>query len=71
MLLIIAHRGDTAAGGLVQRWVAYGAHLVSCDDLSNAGWCHYLSDLGASTAVIGGRMVGITQITAVVTLDWV
>ena len=68
MLLVIAHRGDAAAQTLVHRWDAHDAHLLSCEDLSTAGWCHCLGDLGASTAVIGGRVVGIEQITAVLTL---
>ena len=68
MLLVIAHRGDAAAQALVHRWGGHGAHLLSCEDLSLPGWCHYLGDLSASTAVIGGRIVGIERITAVLTL---
>jgi hypothetical protein len=68
MLLVAAHRGDADAAALVHRWGARDAHLLNCGDLSTAGWCHPVGASGASTAVIGGRVVGIEQITAVLTL---
>jgi hypothetical protein len=68
MLLIVAHRGDADAAALLHRWGAHDAHLLSCEDLSIAGWCCRLRDSGASTAVVGGHVVGIEQISAVLTL---
>lgn len=68
MLVIVANRSDAAAQALVRRWGAHDAHLLSCDDLSLAGWCHRLADPGSSTAVIGGRVVGVETITGVLTL---
>lgn len=68
MLVIVANRRDAAAEALVHRWGDRDAHLLSCEDLSIPGWRHCLADPGASTAVIGGRVVGIEKITGVLTL---
>jgi hypothetical protein len=72
MLVIVANRYDTAAEALARRWSAHDAHLLSCEDLSVVGWCHCLTDPSVSTAVIGGRVIGIESITGVLTLlPWV
>jgi hypothetical protein len=68
MLLIVAHRGDIHAAALARRWRTHDAHLLSCEDLSTAGWCHSLEHPGASTAVVGGRVISVSKIAGVVTL---
>ncbi|MBW4645746.1 MAG: hypothetical protein KME23_22625 [Goleter apudmare HA4340-LM2] len=42
MLVVVASRHDKAAGALVNRWAAHGASLLTSEDLSMAGWRHYL-----------------------------
>jgi hypothetical protein len=67
MLVIIASRHDAAAPALAERWSAHNAALLTCEDLSVAGWCHHLNAAGVSTAVISGRVVATTEITGVLT----
>lgn len=67
MILIIANRYDMAARGLVARWAAYGATLLTPDALSVAGWSHYLGAIERSTLVAGGRMVGTVSVSGILT----
>jgi hypothetical protein len=61
-----------AARRLVERWEGYDAGLLTCDDLSSAGWQYHLSNRAAGTAVIDGRKVHVDEIRGVVTLlPWV
>jgi hypothetical protein len=68
MLVIVAGRYDSEAQALASRWRDHDAHVLSCEDLSVTGWCHRLPDRGASTAVIGGRVISDAEITGVLTL---
>jgi hypothetical protein len=68
MLVILANRYDVAAGALVGRWGAHKARLLSCEDLSIAGWRYCLPDPGASTAVVEGCIFDIEEIVGVLTL---
>lgn len=65
MIVIFASRYDTSATSLAARWAAHNAGLLTCDDLSVVGWRHYLSSEEASTAVIGGRVVSVEEISGV------
>lgn len=65
MIVIFASRYDTSATSLATRWMAHNASLLTCDDLSAVGWRHYLSSEQASTAVIGGRVVSVEEISGV------
>ena len=50
------------------RWAAHNASLLTCDDLSVAGWRHYVgasSCAAPSAAVIGGRTVAVREIKGV------
>ena len=67
MLVIVASRLDTAAHALAERWAAHGATLLTCADLSGAGWRHHLNDPERSKAALGGRVVAIAEISAVLT----
>jgi hypothetical protein len=68
MLVIVASRYDSEAQALASRWGDHDAHVLSCQDLSVAGWRTCLPDRGASAAVIGGRVVSDGKITGVLTL---
>jgi hypothetical protein len=67
MLVVVASRHDKAAQALVDRWAADDARLLTCEDLSIAGWRHYLSSTQDSTAVVGGQAIALAQITGVLT----
>jgi hypothetical protein len=68
MLVVVSDRHDTGATALVQRWRAHEAQLLTSGDLTIAGWCHSLEHPGASTAVVGGRVISISKIEGVLTL---
>lgn len=68
MLIVLAHRYDQEARQLVSQWSADGARLLTCADLSLSGWCHSSDATTASTAVVGGRVVPVAEITGVLTL---
>jgi hypothetical protein len=66
MFVIVAGRHDHAAKTLLARWTDKKAGLLTCDDLSVAGWRHYLAHDRVSTAVIGGTVVNVNEIEGVV-----
>jgi hypothetical protein len=68
MLVIVASRYDSEAQTLASRWSDHDVHVLNCENLSVAGWRHCLPDRGASTAVIGGRIICDEEITGVLTL---
>lgn len=68
MLVIVADSRDADATALVERWRGHDAWLMTSSDLSAPGWCHRVASPGASTAVIGGRMVDTETITGVLSL---
>ena len=67
MLVVLANRTDATAAGLVSAWVSQDAALLTADDLSRAGWRHHPGAHEASTAVVGGRVVPVREIDAVLT----
>ena len=67
MLVIIASRHDGVARRLADRWAVHEAALLTCEDLSAAGWCHPVGAANRSTAVVGGRVVAVEGITGVLT----
>lgn len=67
MLVIIASRHDGVARRLADRRAAHEAALLTCEDLSAAGWCHPVGAASRSTAVVGGRVVAVEGITGVLT----
>jgi len=72
LIVVLASRYDTTAQRLVERWAEHHACLLTCEDLSMAGWRHHLADRSTATAVIGGRKVSVEEIRGVVTrLPWV
>src|SRR2546428_6144002 len=67
MIDVLASRYDESARELVSRWEAQGAALLTCGDLSTAGWRHYVGSPGPSMAVIAGRRVEDGEISGVLT----
>ena len=67
MLVIIANRSDATARALAARWKGHCAELLTCDDLSVAGWRHHLGTGEVSTAVVSGRVVATGEIAGVLT----
>ena len=65
MIVIFASRYDEGASSLTERWKNYDASLLTCDDLSVAGWRHFLNDEAASFAVVNGQVVEVNNIHAV------
>src|SRR5215212_5356237 len=57
LTLVVAGRHDGQARDLVQRWSGSGAGLLTCEDLSVAGWRYTLGEPESSTLVIGGRRI--------------
>ena len=54
MLVVVGSRHDRTLAPLLRDWAGRGGVLLSCEDLSTAGWRFEVDDPGASTAVIGG-----------------
>ena len=67
MLVVLASCHDRSARYLVERWAAFGAGMITCEDLSVAGWRFWPSSPDASTAVVGGRVVPCKDIVGVLT----
>ena len=67
MLVIVASRHDGVARTLTNQWAAHDAALLTCEDLATAGWRHPLGVTERSTAVVGGRVVAVEEITGVLT----
>lgn len=65
MLVVIANRYDRTARALVARWATHDTRLLTCMDLSVAGWRYYPNAPGKSTAVIDGRTVALAEINGV------
>jgi hypothetical protein len=62
VIVIFASRYDVSSVSLAARWAVHNANLLTCDDLSVAGWRHDLQSLAASRAVVGGRVIPVDTI---------
>jgi hypothetical protein len=67
VLVILASGQDKAAKALAARWAAHDATLLTCSDLSVAGWRHYVGTPEASKVALGGRVLAVEEISAVLT----
>jgi len=65
VIVIFASSYDTSAASLAAKWAANNASLLTCDDLSRAGWRHYLGSQDTSAAVISARVVPVEEIEGV------
>lgn len=67
MIVILASCFDKIAKDLVERWRRYDAGLLTCKDLSTAGWKYYPNNIEASMAIVSGKVVSFKEIKAVLT----
>lgn len=67
MLVVISTAVDTEAEELVARWADHDAVLLTCRDLSAPGWRQHPAGPGSSSASIGGTVVPVDAVTAVLT----
>jgi hypothetical protein len=67
MIVVIAGRNDRTAKGLVARWQAREAMLLTADDLSVRGWRFYSGASHAQIAIASGLQVAPGQIQGVLT----
>ena len=65
MIVIFASRFDKSASSLAERWKNYDASLLTCEDLSVAGWRHFLNSESTNFAVVSGQIVDVADIDAV------
>ena len=65
MILVFASAYDPKSVSLAARWAAHNANLLTCADLSVAGWRHDLQSQAASTAVVGGLVIPVQEIKGV------
>lgn len=64
VLVVFANRQDEGARSLVDRWSPHAA-LLTCEDLSVAGWRHTSDQRAGDMAVIAGRLVAREEIEGV------
>jgi hypothetical protein len=65
VLVVAGSLHDQAALKIVTDWAPYDAALLSCEDLSSAGWRHRLADRATSRAVVGRTVVSECDIRGV------
>jgi hypothetical protein len=65
VIVIFASRFDKSASSLAERWKNYDASLLTCEDLSVAGWRHFLNSESTNFAVVSGQIVDVADIDAV------
>jgi hypothetical protein len=79
MIVVIAGPDDAGALRLVERWSAAEAAVLRPEDLSRPGWLHRPDRPGSGRAVVAGKKVATSEITAVLSrracvlpgeLDW-
>ena len=67
MLIVLASRHDPTARTLSAEWAEDEALVVTCEDLSQPGWQHWVPHQDRGSAVIGGRTIARSKISAVLT----
>lgn len=67
MLVVIASKYDKSARSFVEHSATDGVMLLTPEDLSVVGWRHHLGNTKNSTAVVGGKVIEVAQITGVLT----
>jgi len=65
MIVILASQLDSDACSLVRAWSAFGAVLLSAEDMCNSGWDFQPSDPARGTAVVEGQRIKIADFRAV------
>jgi hypothetical protein len=67
VLVVVAGPSDKKARDLAKRWAPHGGAVLTCEDLSVAGWRHLLGDPEGSEVVVDGQAVAAREITGVLT----
>jgi hypothetical protein len=67
VLIILASRHDLAARWLAVEWADDGGAVMTCEDLSCAGWQHSVCEPDRGTIVVGGRKTRTSDVRAVLT----
>jgi len=67
VLIILASRHDPTAPWLADEWAADEAAVLTCEDLSCAGWEYDVAAPERASIVVGGRSVAQSAIRAVLT----
>jgi hypothetical protein len=67
MLVVLASRDDHSSKRIVERWAPFGAGMITCEDLSVAGWRYHTCSPDASMAVVGSQVVWCENITGLLT----
>ncbi|HEX8474579.1 MAG TPA: hypothetical protein VF666_11140 [Pyrinomonadaceae bacterium] len=67
MILVLAHHYDHPAKEFVERLRPHDARLLTCRDLSTAGWRYYPGRPYDTRAVVGGQVVPIEKIDGILT----
>ncbi|NEQ36283.1 MAG: hypothetical protein F6K40_08305 [Okeania sp. SIO3I5] len=67
MLVLIASKYDKTARSFVEHSATDGVTLLTPENLSVVGWRHHLGNTQNSTAVLGGKIIEVAQITGVLT----
>jgi hypothetical protein len=65
VIVIFSSNYDQSASSLAARWSDYDASLLTCDDLSLAGWRHFLDLAADHKAIVGTKSVCVDEITGV------
>lgn len=65
MIVVVASCHDDSAREIVAQWEAQDAVLLTCEDLSTAGWQHRLFDHSASRIVVSGKVVRESEVRGV------
>jgi hypothetical protein len=66
-MLVVSGRRDGQARALVERWSGRGARLLTCEDLSAAGWRYSPGHPEDFVGVVGGRTITEGGVTGVLT----
>jgi hypothetical protein len=67
LLVILASIYDKSVEHLVELWDSQDVCVLTCKEISMAGWRHYLTDSTISTSVINGKKISNEQIDGVLT----
>lgn len=68
MLLLLAGRNDCVARTLVERWQRHDVRLLTCKDLSTAGWRYSPGEPHAMRVVAQGECIPVDEIDGLLTL---
>jgi len=65
VIVVVANRWDAGATAFASRWASHDVRVLTCQDLSTAGWRQTLNAGDARTAVVEGTPIAQERITGV------